>query len=247
MPARIAKGFFFLVRQARRPSQDPQLLTPSFGDSAHAPSWIHTYRTPCRCRHHRTPHCHSSALARQSTRCAPKSPPASPTSKPSAKAPMSTPPIGTTSFPPEYRQGLSNYTSARYLQHPRHQRRRLWHPLVLRPPLPDAHHARHQNLFLPRPDERQVQPQPGQRANDSWFDPTGQTFRVGLVPLNMSYMYQVHSTQNPQAGGTSTLLSNTDPNALVPSSSTPALPSSKPPTANSALPPDPRPRLRRHV
>ena len=33
--------------------------------------------------------------------------------------------------------------------------------------------------------------------NKSWLDPTGQVFRVGLVPQHLSYQYQLHSTYNP--------------------------------------------------
>ena len=71
-------------------------------------------------------------------------------------------------------------------------------------------------FFCPAQNNNSFNRNQNNGANTTWFDPTGQVFRVGLVPLNMGYMYQVHSTQNPQAGGTTTLLSNTDPNALVP-------------------------------
>ena len=124
-------------------------------------------------------------------------------------------------LPPEYRQGLSNYTSGATYNIRDTSGGGFGIPWSFALLYQTRIMPVTKIFFCPAQMNDKFNRNQASGANDSWFDPTGQVFRVGLVPLNMSYMYQVHSTQNPQAGGTATLLSNTDPNALVPSSSTP--------------------------
>ncbi len=120
-------------------------------------------------------------------------------------------------MPPEYKQGVANYTSSstyNLADNSGGGYGTAWGFAIMYYTriLPAV------NVFFcpaqPNPTWTRAQ---ANGANNSWFDPTGQSFRYGLTPTHYGYEYQVHSTQNPNAGLTSTVLANTDPAALVPS------------------------------
>ncbi len=48
-----------------------------------------------------------------------------------------------------------------------------------------------------------------------WTYGDGQTYRPGVVPAHIGYMYQLHSTYNPAQGGTQTVLGNGTASAQI--------------------------------
>jgi prepilin-type N-terminal cleavage/methylation domain-containing protein/prepilin-type processing-associated H-X9-DG protein len=104
-------------------------------------------------------------------------------------------------LPPEYERGIADYLTGS-VHNVRDKGGSAWSFALLNYTriVPDV-----RVFFCPSQPSNNFNLQEPQASLKSWYNKDGTGFRVGLVPLNIGYSYQLHSTYNPDKGGADTV------------------------------------------